>query len=53
VLVFATDGVRSDFSTYSPLGRDVQDTADAMLARYGKQTDDALVLVARYLGPLS
>jgi negative regulator of sigma-B (phosphoserine phosphatase) len=53
VLVFATDGVRADFSAYSPLGRDVQDTADAMLARYGKETDDALVLVTRYTGPLS
>jgi hypothetical protein len=50
VLIFATDGVRTDFSAYSPLGRDVQDTADAMLVRYGKETDDALVLVTRYLG---
>jgi negative regulator of sigma-B (phosphoserine phosphatase) len=52
VLVFATDGVRSDFASYSPLGRDIQETTDAMLARYGKQTDDALVFAARYLGRL-
>jgi phosphoserine phosphatase RsbX len=52
VLVFATDGVRSDFAAYSPLGRDIQETTDAMLARYGKETDDALVLAARYLGQL-
>jgi len=52
VLVFATDGVRSDFASYSPLGRDIQETTDAMLACYGKQTDDALVFAARYLGRL-
>jgi hypothetical protein len=50
VLVFATDGVRADFGSFSPHGRDVQDTADAILARYGKDTDDALVLAVRYLG---
>ncbi len=50
VLVFATDGVRSDFTAYSPLGCDMQEAADAMLARYGKDTDDAMVLTIRYLG---
>jgi negative regulator of sigma-B (phosphoserine phosphatase) len=50
VLVLATDGVRADFGSFSPHGRDVQDTADAILARYGKDTDDALVLAVRYLG---
>jgi hypothetical protein len=50
VLVFATDGVRGDFSAYSPRGLDTQEAADAILAHYGKETDDALVLVVRYLG---
>ena len=51
-LIFATDGVRSEFldevrsnpEAPSPL-------ADRILERYGRGTDDALVLVARYLGP--
>jgi negative regulator of sigma-B (phosphoserine phosphatase) len=50
VLVFATDGIRWDFSASSPLGLDTQEAADAILARYAKDTDDALVLVVRYLG---
>jgi hypothetical protein len=50
VLVFATDGVSSDFTAYSPLGCDMQQAADAMLSRYGKDTDDAMVLTILYLG---
>jgi negative regulator of sigma-B (phosphoserine phosphatase) len=50
VLVFATDGIRSDFTAYSPLGRDMQEASDAMLARFGKDTDDAMVFAIRYLG---
>jgi hypothetical protein len=50
VLVFATDGIRTGFSAFAPLGLDVQEAADTILARYGKATDDALVVVARYLG---
>jgi len=50
VLVFATDGVRSDFTAYSPLGRDMQEASEAMLARFGKDTDDAMVFAIRYLG---
>lgn len=49
-LVFATDGIRSAFVealTPSPRPRDL---ADALLARYARGTDDALVLVARYVG---
>jgi hypothetical protein len=53
VLVFATDGVSADFAAYSPLGRDVQEFTDAILARCGKETDDALVFAIRYLGQLS
>jgi phosphoserine phosphatase RsbX len=50
VLVLATDGVRASFSAYSPIAEDVQVAADAILARYGRETDDAMVLVVRYLG---
>jgi phosphoserine phosphatase RsbX len=53
VLVFATDGVRGDFATDPPLGSDMQEATDSILARYGKETDDALVFAARYLGGLS
>ncbi len=49
-LSFATDGVRSDFSEGLTVGEAPQRTADRILARYGKHTDDALVLVARYVG---
>jgi phosphoserine phosphatase RsbX len=49
-LVFATDGIGGAFSSESPLGWHPQDAADHILKRYGKATDDALVLVARYIG---
>ncbi|MGB6484691.1 MAG: SpoIIE family protein phosphatase [Candidatus Acidiferrales bacterium] len=49
-LIFATDGVRLGFA--DGLKPDsVQATADAVLARFARGTDDALVLVARYTGP--
>ncbi len=58
LLIFATDGIRSDFARDSspsdPLRRHPQDgpqhLANRVLAQYGKSTDDALVLVVRYLG---
>jgi negative regulator of sigma-B (phosphoserine phosphatase) len=50
VLVFATDGVRTSFSACAPVNLVSQEAADAILARYGKETDDALALVVRYLG---
>jgi serine phosphatase RsbU (regulator of sigma subunit) len=50
VLVFATDGIKSAFSTESPLGLSVRNAADGLLARFAKQSDDALVLVVRYRG---
>jgi serine phosphatase RsbU (regulator of sigma subunit) len=49
-LVFATDGIRSGFSDDVSVGEDPQRLADHLLSRYGKGTDDALVLVARYVG---
>jgi phosphoserine phosphatase RsbX len=48
-LIFATDGIRSDFNRGLARNRPPQRAADSILARHGKTTDDALVLVARYL----
>lgn len=50
-LIFATDGVRSGFPDGLVPGDPPQQMANRILARHGKGTDDALVLVARYLGP--
>jgi hypothetical protein len=50
VLVLATDGLRNDFASEIPLEWDPQAIADWLLSRYGKGTDDALALVARYRG---
>lgn len=50
VLIMATDGIREDFSDSPDLSGDAQLIADTILARHAKGTDDALVLVARYLG---
>lgn len=48
-LIFSTDGVRLGFA--EGLKADsAQATADAVLARFARGTDDALVLVARYSG---
>lgn len=49
-LVLATDGVRSGFAERAFAGGTPQEIADAILAAHGRGTDDALVLVARYLG---
>lgn len=49
-LIFATDGIRAGFADELKAGS-VQATADAVLARFARGTDDALVLVARYSGP--
>ena len=49
-LILATDGVRSDFlDAPLPVLRP-RELADHVLGRFRTQTDDALVLVARYLG---
>jgi len=51
-LIFATDGVRSDFLHEVLPHRDPPHAlANRVLARFGRAADDALVLVARYLGP--
>jgi len=50
-LILTTDGVRSDFSNERLSHQDPPPKlADYILARWGKQNDDALVLVVRYLG---
>src|SRR5438874_9809995 len=49
-LIFATDGIREGFAEGLPPEAAPQQLADQILARHGKGTDDALVLVARYLG---
>ena len=50
-LILATDGVRSEFLDEVGSPRDAPAMlADRILERFGRQTDDALVLVVRYLG---
>ena len=49
-LILATDGIRSGFADDLAIDAPPQQLADQILARSGKGTDDALVLVARYLG---
>ncbi len=49
-LVFATDGIGTGFLADVSACDEPQRLADQILSRYGKGTDDALVLVARYLG---
>ncbi|MGC3958094.1 MAG: SpoIIE family protein phosphatase [Verrucomicrobiota bacterium] len=50
LLIFATDGIRSDFATTINLHEAPQSLAQRILQRHFKGTDDALVLVVRYLG---
>jgi hypothetical protein len=49
-LLLATDGIRSGFTGALTRGRSPQELADDILARHGRDDDDALVLVARLLG---
>jgi serine phosphatase RsbU (regulator of sigma subunit) len=50
VLIFATDGLRSGFTEDVPLNDASQQIAEHILENYSRGTDDALVLVARYVG---
>jgi hypothetical protein len=50
LLVFATDGIRSDFAEVIKLNEAPQQLAARILHRHFKGTDDGLVLAARYLG---
>jgi negative regulator of sigma-B (phosphoserine phosphatase) len=49
-LAFATDGCRSEFVAEVAAGVPPQQLANALLRRYARPSDDALVLVARYRG---
>ena len=49
-LVFATDGVASEFDQEDDFHDTPQHLAERLLKRYAKGTDDALVLVIRYQG---
>jgi hypothetical protein len=50
VLVFATDGIETAFADALKVAGSPHDIAQHMLRHHGKITDDALVLVVRYLG---
>ena len=50
MLIIATDGIRSEFLDAPLPHQEPQALADHVLARWSTQTDDALVLVVRYLG---
>jgi serine phosphatase RsbU (regulator of sigma subunit) len=50
LLIFATDGVQAAFDEGISLADSTRTIADRILSRCFKGTDDALVLVARYLG---
>lgn len=49
-LAMATDGIRADFGKEVSTIATTEGIAQGILKAYGKDTDDALVLVARYLG---
>ena len=49
-LVIVTDGIRPGFDEGLVLGDDLQVIANGILTRHFSRADDALVLVARYLG---
>lgn len=49
-LIFCTDGIREDFYQGLSLKQSPQQLANDILAKSARRTDDALVLVGRYLG---
>ena len=49
-LAFATDGVARDFHEEVNIVQSPQKIADRVLSEYGKDSDDALVVVARFVG---
>ena len=50
VLAMATDGIRSEFESSISTGEAATVAATRVLERYALPTDDALVVVVRYLG---
>jgi negative regulator of sigma-B (phosphoserine phosphatase) len=53
LLIMATDGIRNGFPVGVDRGGAPDVTAGLILAGFGRGTDDALVLVARYLGAVA
>lgn len=49
-VILSTDGIRSGFDAGLNLRATPQQIADSILASHRRENDDALVLVARYLG---
>jgi phosphoserine phosphatase RsbX len=49
-LIFTTDGIRGEFAEGLQWGYRAAPTAERILADHAKTTDDALVVVARYVG---
>jgi hypothetical protein len=49
-LVLATDGIRSSFIPELAIGRTPEELARSIFERHARGSDDALVLVARYVG---
>lgn len=49
VLIFATDGIRRDFADMLVVSGSCRDIAQRILAQHAHGSDDALVLVIRYL----
>jgi serine phosphatase RsbU (regulator of sigma subunit) len=49
-LVFTTDGIHENFTTEMPHDGSPQEAADEILRRFRKDSDDALVLVVRWIG---
>jgi phosphoserine phosphatase RsbX len=50
LVILATDGIRSNFADRLRAGTPMRKIADQIMSEFGKQSDDALVLVTRYLG---
>jgi negative regulator of sigma-B (phosphoserine phosphatase) len=50
LLILTTDGIRSDFPRRIARNKPAQQIADSIMNHCFKATDDALVLVVRYLG---
>jgi serine phosphatase RsbU (regulator of sigma subunit) len=50
-LILVTDGIQSRFADDPGITFATPPTAERILADHGKEDDDALVLVVRYLGP--
>jgi negative regulator of sigma-B (phosphoserine phosphatase) len=48
-LIFASDGIHRDFARGPARNHRPQKAAEGILARHGRTTDDALVLVVRFL----